>query len=718
MKLKIISREVVNIDKNKLTPKFLFEFYLKWENKQTIISVVERGKEIGFLSMERAGRCMNQEDIDYYLKVSATKWSIDEKELGGSILELTNSLSKDNLSMCRLQTVLQYQNHYFICLDAYVNGLRLGEQRIRLKERLTKLGIATYLIGMPVRYVANQGLTMREPLSYAEANREHVEKILAKISNYDYNTVKSNVLGIKNVDWYTEKNRIENKPNIFLVGPCIVGGTPSVVPEETFAYLLEKRAKGYNVVRNMELRNRTVCFTSILEQDICKGDIVIFIDAFPDEIPVDIDLRITFRNNQPNKQLFTDGPLHTTRYGNELIVEHIMEKIIKPLGSCATGGSRSILHQGVKQILTYEAEEELDNFVQESREQALTKISPGRNLYDLNIGAIVMNANPFTLGHRYLVEYAAKQVDLLYVFVVEEDLSEFPFKVRKCLVEQGTTDLPNVCVVKSGKLIISRETFSDYFVKERISDTVTDSSLDVELFGKHIAPKLNIAVRFVGEEPFDQVTRAYNEKMKEILPEHGVKLVEIPRKSIHEEVVSATKVRKLFKEKQWEQLQTLLPTTTYEYLKSHENERFEKGVKNTGIDDAVGNEPNYLEKQWKSIQKSLDSMTQLQELLSRGEKIILYGLGHDCKLVLEQINPKYKDLIEYSDRKAINAEVVYEGKKVISPNKISMDSYVFVTSTRYRSDIYYDLRRKGLQDERILLAPDTILYDENGSYKW
>ena len=44
--------------------------------------------------------------------------------------------------------------------------------------------------------------------------------------------------------------------------------------------------------------------------------------------------------------------------------------------------------------------------------------------------AIVMNANPFTLGHQYLAEQASAACDVLHIFVVSEDLSLVPFPVR------------------------------------------------------------------------------------------------------------------------------------------------------------------------------------------------------------------------------------------------------------------------------------------------
>ena len=182
------------------------------------------------------------------------------------------------------------------------------------------------------------------------------------------------------------------------------------------------------------------------------------------------------------------------------------------------------------------------------------------------IGAIVMNCNPFTLGHRALVEYAAAQVVKLYVFVVEEDKSEFPFADRIELVRLGVKDLPNVEVLPSGKFIISQQTFSGYFSKANLQDVAVDSSEDVEIFGREIAPTLGITIRFAGEEPTDTVTRQYNQAMREILPLYGVEFREIPRKAVGGEVISASTVREALRRGDFDKIKRLVPDTTFKYL--------------------------------------------------------------------------------------------------------------------------------------------------------
>ena len=185
----------------------------------------------------------------------------------------------------------------------------------------------------------------------------------------------------------------------------------------------------------------------------------------------------------------------------------------------------------------------------------------------LPVGAIVMNCNPFTLGHQYLIEYAAAQVVRLYVFVVEEDKSYFPFADRIELVRRGVKHLSNVEILPSGKFIVSQQTFSGYFNRTQFQDVQVDSSLDIEIFAKEIAPTLGITIRFAGEEPVDSVTRQYNETMRKILPRHGVEFREIPRKTFGNEVISASTVRKLLKSGDFDTIKNFVPETTFDYLR-------------------------------------------------------------------------------------------------------------------------------------------------------
>lgn len=185
----------------------------------------------------------------------------------------------------------------------------------------------------------------------------------------------------------------------------------------------------------------------------------------------------------------------------------------------------------------------------------------------LHVGAIVMNCNPFTLGHRYLVEYAAKQCDVLHLFVVEEDRSMFSSRVRLQLVQEGTAHLPNVRVHLSGHYMISSATFPTYFLKQEEDATAMQCALDCTVFARCIAPPLHIRTRFVGQEPLDPVTARYNAAMAALLPQYGVAVCEIPRLERDGQPVSASRVRRLLKEKGLcPEVLSLVPPTTAAYL--------------------------------------------------------------------------------------------------------------------------------------------------------
>lgn len=185
---------------------------------------------------------------------------------------------------------------------------------------------------------------------------------------------------------------------------------------------------------------------------------------------------------------------------------------------------------------------------------------------DKTAGAIVMNCNPFTLGHEYLIRIASQMVDILYVFVVSEDRSAFSFKDRLKLVMDGTQEMQNVRVIPSGKFVLSVETFPEYFSKDENQSADIDTSKDLEIFGSVIAKELNINIRFVGEEPVDKVTQQYNNTMKRILPRYGIKVIEIPRVKRNEHVISASKVRKLWEQGELSKVKEYVPDCTYQYL--------------------------------------------------------------------------------------------------------------------------------------------------------
>lgn len=180
-------------------------------------------------------------------------------------------------------------------------------------------------------------------------------------------------------------------------------------------------------------------------------------------------------------------------------------------------------------------------------------------------GVIVMNANPFTLGHRHLVEQAAAQVGTLYVLIVKEDCSVFSYAERKDMVSRGVADLPNVCVVDGSDYAVSKATFPTYFLKRLSDASDTQMLLDLDLYGRHIAPALGATVRFVGSEPTDALTCRYNKLMQATLPDVRV----MQRYEVDGEPVSASRVRMALVKNNLSAAAPLVPPTTLPYLIAH-----------------------------------------------------------------------------------------------------------------------------------------------------
>lgn len=183
------------------------------------------------------------------------------------------------------------------------------------------------------------------------------------------------------------------------------------------------------------------------------------------------------------------------------------------------------------------------------------------------IGVIVMNANPFTLGHRFLVEQSSELVERLYVVVVREDCSMFSYNERKAMVSQGVRDIGNVVVVDGSDYAVSAATFPTYFLKQLSDATDTQIILDLDLYRRRIAPALGATIRFFGSEPTDPLTRRYNELMHQQLGEEHVH--EIQRKQQEGSAISASRVRKAMMEGCiWDAIQ-LVPPTTIPYIIGH-----------------------------------------------------------------------------------------------------------------------------------------------------
>lgn len=183
------------------------------------------------------------------------------------------------------------------------------------------------------------------------------------------------------------------------------------------------------------------------------------------------------------------------------------------------------------------------------------------------VGCIVANANPFTLGHRHLVEQAARECAWVHLFILSEDRGMFSPAERLQMAREACADLPNVLVQPTGPYMVSSATFPSYFLKDQAQAPAVHCELDLRLFGERITPRLGVTRRYVGAEPLCPVTARYNERMKALLPEYGVDVIEIARAEAAGVPISASRVREMLRQSSFDALAPLLPPSTLRIIR-------------------------------------------------------------------------------------------------------------------------------------------------------
>lgn len=412
-------------------------------------------------------------------------------------------------------------------------------------------------------------------------SREVFDEILkhpvhtVKVKNY-FRHIEQNSKYV-NVDSFGQRPT-ESFPNspyktIHIFGDSIAC-TWEMTDQHTLTNQLQELVKDKYRVVNYSVAS-TDCYETgqnMLDIDFDDGDVVIFIWAVHKYFDIEEELKSIGVNvidlfpyfDLPHKDEIFFDQHHLNPNGYKIMSETICKsiKVVKE-GTLLQQRTSLPAHMCSRKLL-HDPEKDSKPLPFSELSPWLEKISKLRP----KIGSIVMNCNPFTLGHRYLIEQSSAKVEKLFIFVVEEDKSIFPFADRIELVRKGTADLHNVTVLPSGKFIISSLTFTYYFEKSELQDRVIDPSMDVQIFGEYIAPALGINVRFAGEEPLDNITRQYNETMARLLPQYGVDFQVIPRKETDGGVISASRVRKLLEENNFEEIKRLVPITTFDYLKN------------------------------------------------------------------------------------------------------------------------------------------------------
>ena len=357
----------------------------------------------------------------------------------------------------------------------------------------------------------------------------------------------------------------KDAPNLYFFGFCI-SANPMMADKDTIAARLQDMCGDrYRVLS----RGNNGASINLVMRDTRyrKGDVVILYTSHKDEKAYKcgakvIGLTDIYCSVKKLWKHMTDSSFHCDPALAKMIADRVLGTV-KELPVPSVDTERESLVFGTPRRLCPSigmVPEGLRDYIKATAEKIPEEAKRGGKT-----GAVVMNCNPFTYGHKYLVEQVSAKVDNLIIFVVQENKSVFKFKDRFDMVKEGVKEFGNVHVVPSGEYIISSSTLPGYFDKKHLGNISVSAGEDLEMFAV-ICNELGISVRFAGSEPNDAFTNSYNVAMSRTLPLYGIDFVEIPRVTRGDGVISATKVRALMDEKKYAELKELLPETSYNIL--------------------------------------------------------------------------------------------------------------------------------------------------------
>ncbi len=393
--------------------------------------------------------------------------------------------------------------------------------------------------------------TAQNEIYYAETTFEYKRDIVGKYFN---------ARDGRRVTCYQPKEYIGT---IYLLGPCTIIGA-CVEDRYTIESFLQKKLLEEGYAYRVENCGSMIRSDSEIDNKLkeigvfYENDIIIYHSAIGSTAGIENDsLERIFEKNQIPSTWVADGYAHCNHKANVMISDYILE-MIKPYlrHQKKEAGYNRALHINFHNVMK---EYIKDKYLFQFFSNFLVEKSS-------TVGAIIMSGNPFHKGHRYLIEQAKKYVELIIIFVIDDDSFMFSFEERYKMVVEGTKEINNILVVPNGDFIFSRNNIQEYYLQHYWITTALNAEYDLNVFADYIAEPLHITHRFVGADPQGRIKRTYYETMRRILPQKGISLVEIPRMMIEGEIVNSTQVHKYLANREYDKVFSLVPESTKCYL--------------------------------------------------------------------------------------------------------------------------------------------------------
>ena len=582
--------EVYCMEKSELDRGWLFSYFCQKGHTDDMILVYDAGAYYGYLNYQTLLNAVSSGTNDYII----TEKYIHKKN-DGQIWEhlhvLLKQLEERGIRKQAFIPVFDEQGQLLYFAYEYEKGLSTFYIDIALMELQEKDTLLFFEEAYPrVKNVKVQTMYFptesRSKTSDEEIRRMHrvfplekrcwddivgrsqIKRIIGEKIDWEAWLDAQNVRKQNSKEFYVRGKSIETKNygngkhHIYIIGPCIAMSSCVLREEESIGCILAEKLKekDYAVECIMYPLHHSMLYEEMIQSlTLMENDIVILIDRLMERKPdYQSDLPVADIIKKRQDDWFWDIPMHATAKGC-FEIANAMANWLEPLLNDTVSDDPKCLQMG-KVILDEKAQKKLEKYIRQVKE--CQRIEKGSS-----VGAIVMNCNPMTRGHLYLIEHARSKVDYLYIFVVQEDKSDFRFEERFAMVKQVTEQFENVIVVPSGEFVLSYATMPLYFEKEEKKEDTLDAAHDLTIFGEYVAKELGITKRFVGEELLDPVTRQYNEAMKRILPNYGIEVEEIKRLETDQGIISASAVRKWIKEDNWEAVKKFVPAAVYSSLR-------------------------------------------------------------------------------------------------------------------------------------------------------
>ncbi len=349
----------------------------------------------------------------------------------------------------------------------------------------------------------------------------------------------------------------EAERTIWCFGPCfIIGGF--VEDRHTIESFLQERLnrEGYScrVVNCGCFETPYQRMVHITSTPMKPGDIlVISVENRPYEGTESIDMMEVLDRNAVPAEWLLNLPVHCNHKVNRIYADDLFDRMVRDgvlRGRPEEDRPRSLLSRSLAVNTLY-----LDLYFNDYEPKA-----------GETVGGISMHGNPFTNGHRYLIETAAGQVDRLFVFIIQDELGIFSYAERFAMAVEGTRDLPNILVAPSGAFQGTRNVFREYFLKVEPTDMRESATVDTQIFAETIARRLGITRRYLGDEKHNPKMQFFNDLLKEQLPPCGIEVIELPRAQAGGRSISASLARKAADEGDRETLLANVPETTLRFF--------------------------------------------------------------------------------------------------------------------------------------------------------